>query len=112
MNSFRCPGVPRETVRADLVIDDVSKYLLYAIFFSRFFETESIAVIAMMILKYRIEVKEEPEFIGETFEERFARITASKIYLTNTYANDLTSSLGMPEFSCSPSRVPLVFRRR
>jgi hypothetical protein len=55
-------------------------------FFSRFFETESIAVITMMMLKYRVEVKQEPEFAGETLEQRFARITASEQYLTNTYA--------------------------
>jgi cytochrome P450 len=61
----------------------------------RFFETESIAIITMMLLKYRVEVKEEPQFIGETFEERFTRITASQIFLTNT-----------------PVRVPLVFKRR
>jgi len=61
----------------------------------RFFETESVAVITMMIFKYSIEVKEEPEFIGETFEQRFARITSSKQMLTNT-----------------PTRVPLVFKRR
>ncbi|KAN0127112.1 cytochrome P450 [Lactarius tabidus] len=61
----------------------------------RFFETESIAVITMMMLKYRVEVKQEPEFAGETLEQRFARITASEQYLTNT-----------------PDRVPLVFKRR
>jgi hypothetical protein len=32
--------------------------------------------------KYRIEVKEEPEFAGETFEERHARITVSNEGLT------------------------------
>ena len=52
----------------------------------RFFETESIAVITMMVLKYRVEIKEESEFIGETFEQRFARITSSEQKLTNTYA--------------------------
>ncbi|KAI9436149.1 cytochrome P450 [Lactarius psammicola] len=61
----------------------------------RFFETESIAVITMMISRYRVEVKEEPAFIGETFEQRFARITASKLFVTTT-----------------PVRVPLVFKRR
>ena len=37
----------------------------------------------MMISKYRVEVKEEPEFVGETFEQRYARITASNQLLTN-----------------------------
>jgi hypothetical protein len=40
----------------------------------------------MMLLKYSVEVKEEPEFIGETFEQRFARITSSEQIITNTYA--------------------------
>ncbi|KAI9438702.1 cytochrome P450 [Lactarius indigo] len=61
----------------------------------RFFETESIAVITMTVMRYSVEIKEEPEFIGETFEQRFARVTASENILTNT-----------------PTRVPLVFKRR
>ena len=43
---------------------------------SRFFETEGIATMTMLVSRYRIEIKEEPEFAGETFEERYARITA------------------------------------
>jgi hypothetical protein len=42
----------------------------------RFFETEGIAVMTMMVSKYKIEIKEEPKFAGETFEERYARVTA------------------------------------
>jgi len=61
----------------------------------RFFETESIAAIAMIVLKYKIEVKEEPEFAGETFEVRYARLTASGKALT-----------------VIPLRAPLVFRKR
>ena len=41
----------------------------------RFFETEGIAIMTMLVSRYKIEV-EEPEFAGETFEERYARITA------------------------------------
>ncbi len=37
----------------------------------------------MMVLRYRVEVKEEPEFVGETFEERFDRITAFQRVVTN-----------------------------
>ena len=106
----RCPGVPRKTVRAELVIDDVVKYL--RLIFFRFFETESVAVITMMISRYRVEVKEEPEFIGETFEERFARITAFESRLTTTYA--MTSPSYFPNLSSvfSPLRVPLIFKKR
>ena len=84
--------------------------LLISLF--RFFETESIAVITMMMSKYRVEVKEEPQFIGETFEQRFARITACELYVTTTYAMTLPSCLPRPEFCFRPTRVPLVFKRR
>jgi hypothetical protein len=42
----------------------------------RFFETEGIAIMTMLVSRYKIEIKEEPEFAGETFEERYARITS------------------------------------
>ena len=52
-------------------------------FFS-FFETEAVAVVTMLVSRYKIEIKEEPEFAGETFEERYARITAFDQGLTTT----------------------------
>ncbi|KAI9438742.1 cytochrome P450 [Lactarius indigo] len=61
----------------------------------QFFETESIAAITMMMSRYRVEIKEELKFIGETFEQRYARITAFDLNLTN-----------------APRRVSLVFKRR
>jgi hypothetical protein len=42
----------------------------------RFFETEGIAIMTMLVSKYKIEIKEEPKFASETFEERYARITS------------------------------------
>jgi len=45
-------------------------------YFSRFFETEGIVIMTMLVSRYKIEVKEELEFASETFEERYARITA------------------------------------
>ena len=30
----------------------------------------------MLVSTYKIEIKEEPQFAGETFEERYARIMA------------------------------------
>ena len=38
----------------------------------------------MLVSRYKIEVKEEPEFASETFEERYARITAFDQALTTT----------------------------
>ena len=52
--------------------------------FFRFSEIEAVVVITMLVLRYKIEVKEEPEFAGETFEERHTRITACDQRLTTT----------------------------
>jgi hypothetical protein len=60
----------------------------------------------MMMFKYSVEVKEEPEFIGETFEQRFARITSSEQMITNTYAI-FSLSYG---HSLSSLSAPLVYR--
>ncbi|ESK91564.1 cytochrome p450 [Moniliophthora roreri MCA 2997] len=39
-----------------------------------FFETEGIAILTMLVSKYKIEIPEAPQFAGETFEEKKARI--------------------------------------
>jgi hypothetical protein len=36
----------------------------------------------MLVSRYKIEVKEEPEFVGETFEERYTRVMAFEQVLT------------------------------
>ncbi|KIP05980.1 hypothetical protein PHLGIDRAFT_119388 [Phlebiopsis gigantea 11061_1 CR5-6] len=61
----------------------------------RFFETEGIAILTMLVSRYKIAVKEEPQFAGETLEQRQARILRAKAGLTLT-----------------PIRMPLVFTRR
>lgn len=53
-------------------------------FFFGFFGTEEIAILTMFISKYKIEIKEEPQFSGESFGTRNARILQSKIGLTLT----------------------------
>ena len=50
----------------------------------RFFETEGIAILTMLISKYKIEIKEEPQFAAETFEERKARVLKCRGGLTLT----------------------------
>lgn len=50
----------------------------------RFFETEGIAILTMLVSRYKIEVKEEPEFAGETFDERKTRILQAKRGITTT----------------------------
>jgi len=61
----------------------------------KFFETEGIAVLTMLVSQYKITVKEELQFAGETFEETKSRILSATQKLTLT-----------------PIRVPLVFTRR
>lgn len=61
----------------------------------KFFETEGIAILTKMISRYKIEVKEEPQFAGETFEQKKARILKTRLVLTLT-----------------PIKVPLVFKLR
>jgi hypothetical protein len=65
----------------------------------------------MLVSRYKIEIKEEPEFAGESFEERYARITASKQRLTTTYVMSV-SSWRFYGLLSGPLRVPLVFKRR
>ena len=51
-------------------------------FFHRFAETEATAVLAMLVSHYKITIKEEPQFVNETFEERKSRILTSTPVLT------------------------------
>ncbi|ETW77984.1 cytochrome P450 monooxygenase 13 [Heterobasidion irregulare TC 32-1] len=61
----------------------------------RFFETEGIAILTMLMSRYKVTIKEEPEYAHETFEERKARILNAK-----------------PGLTLTPIRVPLVFTKR
>ncbi|PSR76587.1 hypothetical protein PHLCEN_2v8345 [Hermanssonia centrifuga] len=61
----------------------------------RFTETESVAVIAMIVSRYKIDIKEDPKFAHETADQRRRRVLRSK-----------------PGLSMTPLKVPLVFRRR
>ncbi|KAH9474466.1 Cytochrome P450 monooxygenase 124 [Psilocybe cubensis] len=61
----------------------------------KFFETEAIATVVMLVSRYKITVMEEPKFAGETFEQRKARVMACDRYITTV-----------------PTKIPLVFTRR
>ncbi|PBK99821.1 cytochrome P450 [Armillaria gallica] len=58
----------------------------------KFFETEGVAVLTMLVSKYQITIEEKP---GETFEERKGRILQTRAGITLT-----------------PIHMPLVFTRR
>lgn len=61
----------------------------------RFFEIEGIAILTMLVSKYKIEVKEEPQFAMENLKQRRERLLAN-----------------MPGITLTPVRVPLVFKKR
>jgi hypothetical protein len=58
--------------------------LLTSSLHSRFFETEGIAILTMLVSRYKIEIKEEPQFVGESLEARHERILAAKPGVTLT----------------------------
>ena len=57
----------------------------YLFILIRFFETEGIAALAMLVSQYKITIPEEPQFAGETFEEKKSRILSARQVLTLTY---------------------------
>ncbi|KAK7682022.1 hypothetical protein QCA50_014986 [Cerrena zonata] len=61
----------------------------------RFAELESMVVLAMIVKNYKIAVKEEPQFAGETLEQRKERLFQVTFAITQ-----------------APVRVPLVFTKR
>ncbi|KAJ3484829.1 hypothetical protein NLI96_g5370 [Meripilus lineatus] len=61
----------------------------------RFAELESIVTLTMFISKYRVGIKDEPQFAGETFEQKKERVLDT-----------------IPRLTLTPVRIPLVFKRR
>lgn len=61
----------------------------------RFSETESVAFLTLVVLKYKISVTDERQFAEETVEERKARVLSCTETITT-----------------NPTRVPLTFTRR
>ena len=55
----------------------------------RLFETEGVAILTMLMSRYKVAIKEEPEFANETFEERKTRILNAKPGLTLTFVDTL-----------------------
>jgi hypothetical protein len=51
----------------------------------RFFETSAVAILILLVSKFKISIKDEPQFSNETFRERKERLSKSKVLLTLTY---------------------------
>jgi len=45
----------------------------------RFAEVEALAVLTLMVLHYKIEVREEPQYVAENFEQRKERILKGNV---------------------------------
>lgn len=63
---------------------------------TRFSEVEQLAILTMIVLQYRVEVMEEPQFSNEIVEDRRGRILGA-----------VRKSLVL-----GPKKVPLVFKPR
>jgi hypothetical protein len=61
----------------------------------RFAEVEGTAVISMLVRNYRMEIKNDPKFAGETFAQRKVRVLKCSSFLTVT-----------------PDGIPVTFTRR
>ncbi|KAH8806764.1 cytochrome P450 [Flagelloscypha sp. PMI_526] len=61
----------------------------------KFSETETVAILSVIIERYSIHVKEEPQFAHETFEQKKKRVLSSHLGLTLT-----------------PAKLPITFKRR
>ncbi|THH06465.1 hypothetical protein EW145_g4070 [Phellinidium pouzarii] len=50
----------------------------------RFSETEATAILTVLVLRYRIEMRDEPQFISETVEQRRERLLKATVGTTTT----------------------------
>ena len=55
----------------------------------RFAELESVVALSMLVKNYKISIKPEPQFSGETVEQTRTRIFEMGIGLTQTYVEAL-----------------------
>ncbi|KAL0064233.1 hypothetical protein AAF712_008818 [Marasmius tenuissimus] len=80
----------------------------------RFSEVESVAILSVLVKKYKISVMEEPEFKHESFEGRKERVLKAQFGITHTYVEISLPPVGRSELidMDSPIRVPLTFARR
>jgi hypothetical protein len=66
----------------------------------------------MLVSQYKIEIKDEPQFVNETLEERKTRVLKSKAGLTVTCVLVPADKRTVVDAFESPIRVPLKFTKR
>lgn len=71
-------------------------------------------VLAMIVKNYKIAVKEEPQFAGETLEQRKERLFQVTFAITQAYVHSYYVTYCIPSntIPLRPVRVPLVFTKR
>ena len=71
-----------------LQISNQIRIINYRFFFllcDRFAETEAVAVLSILVSQFKMTIKEEPQFVAETFEQRKKRILSARLGLTLTW---------------------------
>ena len=63
----------------------------------RFAETEAVIILTTMLQRYRVEVKKDPRYANETFEERKTRLLYGQktAVTTGTFINETPISMGV-----------------
>lgn len=72
------------SVRIPFTARRLVAYATLTIITYRFSETEATAILAVLLSRYHIEVKEEPQFANETFVQRRERVLEAKAGITST----------------------------
>jgi cytochrome P450 len=63
----------------------LQEHLMLLTALNRFAETEAVVVLTMLVSRYKLSVKEEPQFAKETFEQRKERVLQTMTLLTLTW---------------------------
>jgi hypothetical protein len=69
----------------------------------RFAETEGVAVLTLMVSRYKIELMDEPQFAHETLEQTRARLTATRLELGLTLVSRLKFGTSLMELQAFES---------
>ncbi len=67
----------------------------------RFAETEAVVILTMFIQSYKIELKEEPQYMNETFEDRKKRLMYGTAELALTYVFPMCSAASYSHCACT-----------
>lgn len=70
--------------------------------------------LSLLVMKYKLDIKPEPEFANETFEEKKERVLRYSHGLTITWVTQVMTVLlaVLIFYDDSPPRVPLTFTKR